>query len=245
MKISIITATLNRATELNETIKSVMEQAHTDIDYIIIDGGSTDNSIEIIEHWKQLYPNNIRYISQTDNGIYEAINKGIKIATGDVIGTLHAGDRFYSPNVLSIIDHRMSDPQINMIYGDVHYVNNSGRIVRKYSSKNFKPELLKIGIAPPHPSLFLRKSIFEKYGLYKENYLIGADFELFVRLMLVNNLPGHYLPLDMVEMSTGGLSTQLFHRIFTNNKEKYRALRENSINVCCFSLLKRYLYTLK
>lgn len=222
-----------------------MEQAHTDIDYIIVDGGSTDNSIEIIEHWKQLYPNNIRYISQTDNGIYEAINKGIKIATGDVIGTLHSGDRFYSPNVLSIIAHTMSDPQINMIYGDVHYVNNSGRIVRKYSSKKFKPELLKIGIAPPHPSLFLRKSIFEKYGLYKENYLIGADFELFVRLMLVNNLPGHYLPLDMVEMSTGGLSTQLFHRIFTNNKEKYRALRENSINVCCFSLLKRYLYTIK
>ena len=114
-----------------------------------------------------------------------------------------------------------------------------------YSASQFSEKLLLQGIAPPHPSLYMRRELFEKYGMYKEDYLIGADFDMFLRLIVGNRLEGKYLPLDMVTMTTGGLSTQLYHQFFTNNREKYRALKENSCNVSVYLLIKRYLYTLK
>lgn len=246
MKITVITATRNNAKTISHTVDSVMRQTHDDIDYIIIDGASTDGSMEVIADKQRQYPGRIRVISEPDNGVYQAINKGIRIARGEIIGTLHGNDRFTSPDILHHVNRVMADKAIEMIYGDVHYISpRSNRVTRHYSSADFTPELLKMGIAPPHPSLYLRKGIFSRYGLYKEDYLIGADFDMFLRLMIVNGIKGKYLPLDMVTMTTGGLSTRLFHRIFTNNREKYRALKENSVPVSCFSLLKRYLYTPK
>lgn len=244
MKITIITATRNNGATLNETINSVISQTHTDIDYIIIDGNSTDNSLDIIKQWQARYPDKIRYISESDNGVYNAINKGINLAKGEIIGLLHGNDYFSSSNILSQVAERFKSAQTDMIYGDINFVNKKGKCVRHYSSKNFTPQMLNIGIAPPHPSLYLRKNIHEKYGNYKEDYIVGADFELFIRLMLVYNIKGEYLPLNMVTMRTGGLSTQLKNRIFTNNKEKLRALKENGIQASFFSLLKRYKYYL-
>lgn len=246
MKITVITATRNNASTLHDTISSVMNQTHNDIDYIIIDGSSSDNSVDIIKQWQLRHPDKIRFISEPDNGVYQAINKGIRMAKGDIIGTLHGNDRFSSPDILNRISNAMQLHTADLIYGDVHFVKpGKNKCVRRYTSDKFRPEMLKIGIAPPHPSLYMRKEIFQQYGLYKEDYLIGADFEMFTRLMLTHSIKGIYLPVDMVTMTTGGLSTQLYHRIVTNNREKYRALRENNIKVNRFSLLKRYLYTLK
>lgn len=246
MKISIITVTLNAGQLLDITVNSVMKQSHPDIDYIIVDGASTDNSLEKAHTLAGLHPNRIRIISEPDNGIYEAINKGISIARGEIIGLLHAGDRFSSDTILEEIDSAMSRYDCPFIYGDVHYTNISRtKTTRKYTSLNFRKELLLRGFAPPHPSFYARREIFRKYGFYKENYMIGADFEMFVRLMLINNIEGRYLPLDMVEMAPNGLSAKLRHRLITNNIEKYRALRENSIKICRFSLLLRYLHIFK
>lgn len=245
MKITIITATYNNANFIEATIKSVLAQTYKNIEYIIIDGASNDGSLEIIKHYAEQYPQ-ISYLSEPDNGVYSAINKGIKMATGDIVGLLHGNDTFSSSIVLEQVAKMMSEGDVPFIYGDVKYTAPHGdKIVRYYSSAQFSIDKLLQGIAPPHPSLYMRKTLFDKYGLYKEDFLIGADFDMFLRLMVVNKLEGKYLPLDMVTMTTGGLSTRLYHQIFTNNREKYRALKENSCNVSVFLLLKRYLCTLK
>lgn len=245
MKISVITATLNNGVTLEATIKSVMQQTHNDVELIIVDGASTDNSVEIISRWQQLYPNKIRFVSEPDNGVYNAINKGLKMASGEVIGVLHGNDTFSSPHVLAQVAHAMNNDNIDFVFGDISYRDKAGKIVRYYSSAGYDKSMLRYGIAPPHPSLYVRKKTFDSIGLYKENYLIAADFDFFIRLMTVSDLPSQYLPIDMVTMSMGGLSTTLRHRIFTNNREKYRALRENGIKVCPLSLLKRYFYIYK
>ncbi|MBQ7041228.1 MAG: glycosyltransferase [Muribaculaceae bacterium] len=245
MKITIITATKNNGETLNETIYSVINQTHTDIDYIIIDGNSSDNSLDIIKQWQTKYPDKIRYISEPDNGVYNAINKGINLAEGEIIGLLHGNDYFSSSNILSQVAEKFKPSQIDMIYGNVNFVNKKGECIRYYSPKDFTPEMLNIGIAPPHPSLYLRKHIYDKYGKYKEDYIVGADFELFVRLMLIHNIKGEYLPLNMVTMRSGGLSTQFRNRIYTNSKEKYKALKENGIKIPLIKLLTRYFYYFK
>lgn len=246
MKVTIITATRNNASTLDATINSVMSQTYNDIDYIIIDGASTDNSVDIIKTWQQRHPDKIRFISEPDNGVYNAINKGISMAHGDIIGILHGNDFFSSQFIIENIVKSMNNDNIKFIYGDVAYINHpSNKIVRYYSARHFNNKMLLMGIAPPHPSLYVRRDIFSLVGLYKEDYLIGADFDFFIRLMLVNNIVGQYLPINMVTMTTGGLSTQFYHRIFTNNREKYRALRENGIKINRFALLKRYFYIFK
>ena len=192
------------------------------------------------------YSSIIKYISEPDDGVYSAINKGIKMASGDVVGLLHGNDFFSSIDVVAKVVKVFEDNLVPFVYGDVKYVKGKrDKVVRYYSASRFTKKLLLQGIAPPHPSLYMRRELFEKYGLYKEDYLIGADFDMFLRLIVRNNLTGRYLPLDMVTMTTGGLSTQIYHQIFTNNREKYRALKENSCNVSVYMLIKRYLYTIK
>lgn len=246
MKITIITATRNNETTIKNTIESVLSQTHGDVEHIIIDGASTDGSLSIIKDYADRYPDKIKYISEPDAGVYNAINKGIRMASGDVVGCLHGNDRFTSNNVLAEVAMAMNDEAVRMVYGDIHYVKSgSDKCVRYYSASDFTPEMLRRGIAPPHPSLYLRREMFEQYGLYTEKYLICGDFEMFVRLMLENGVEGYYLPIDMVAMTIGGLSTQLYHRLITNNREKYQVLKEKSIKISCFSLLKRYLCILK
>ncbi len=246
MKISVITVTLNNSIALEKTIKSVMEQTYSDIEHIIIDGGSIDGSLAIIKRWQQRFPDKIKYVSEADSGVYNAINKGIALATGDIIGLLHGNDFFSSDGILAQMVEKMNETKAPMIYGDIHYINpQDGNTVRNYSARDFSPEMLRKGIAPPHPSLYLRREIFKRHGVYKEDYRVAADFEMFVRLMLVNDVKAVYLPADMVTMTTGGLSTRLRHRLITNTAEKYRALKENGIKTNLFTLLMRYFYILK
>ncbi|MBQ7211826.1 MAG: glycosyltransferase [Muribaculaceae bacterium] len=242
MKATIITATRNDAPTIRSTMLSVLEQSHADIDYIVVDGMSTDGASDIIDSIS-LTDHRVRVVHERDNGVYQAINKGITLSEGEIVGTLHGNDRFTGGDVLAkVVEAFEENSDIDVVFGDVHFENKKGTIVRQYSSADFTPEKLLIGIAPPHPSLYVRRSVFDRFGFYKEDYLIGADFDMFLRLLYVNKVGYLRLGIDMVAMSLGGLSTQLFHRIVTNNREKYRALRENGVNVSRFALLKRYFY---
>ncbi|MCM1518761.1 MAG: glycosyltransferase [Pseudoflavonifractor sp.] len=246
MKISVITVTLNDAATIDGTIRSVAEQIYSDVEHIIIDGMSADGTDRIVEEWRERRPGHIRVVREPDSGIYNAINKGIALATGDVVGLLHGNDRLSSPDVLERVARCLDETRAAYLYGDLHYTRpRSDKVVRRYSSRRFDPSLLRVGIAPPHPTLYMRRPLFDTIGTYKEDYLIAADFDMFVRLMLTHQIPGTYLPCDMVTMTTGGLSTRLYHRLVTNNAEKMRALRENHVKASPFSILKRYLYIRK
>lgn len=245
MKITVITATRNDVKTITATIESVLGQTHADIDYIVIDGMSDDGTSEVVSRFASADPR-VRVVREADNGVYQAINKGITLAEGDIIGTLHGNDRFSDTKVLADVAgafqrHEAAD----ILFGDVHFEDRNGNTVRRYSTSGFTPQQLLIGIAPPHPSLYVRRRVFERFGLYKEDYLIGADFDMFVKLLYVNRQPYMRLDRDMVAMSLGGLSTRFYHRVLTNNREKLRALRENSVKVCPLSLLKRYFYNYK
>ena len=242
MKISVITVTLNNGELIKDTIHSVMSQNYPDIEYIIIDGGSTDGSEKIISEAAEKYGDKIKCITVPANGVYHAINCGIKMATGDIIGLLHGNDKFTSPDVLSLIASAFQDKNCMLTFGDVYYVNNqSKKVTRKYSSSKFTAADLQCLFAPPHPTLYVRRDVYEKYGLYKENYVTAADFEYIVRLIAKEKLPYKYIPEYMVEMTDGGMSTTLYNRLFTNPKEKIRGLRENGISVSISGIIHRYI----
>lgn len=244
MKISIITATLNNASYIRATIDSVMAQNYEDVEYIIVDGQSSDGSVDIIKSAINEYGNErIKLISIPANGVYNAINEGIKVATGDIIGLMHGNDRYAECDILTLVALAMkNEPECSVVFGDVFYVDkNIGKIVRNYRANGFTLERLRSLFAPPHPSLFVRKEVYEVYGLYKEDYITAADFEYIVRILGRERLKYKYLPVDMVAMTDGGMSTTLYNRLFTNPKEKFRGLVENGLKLSLSGVIKRYL----
>lgn len=245
MKISIITVTYNSSKTLADTINSVLLQSHTDFEYIIIDGKSTDETLNIIKKYEPEFKGKLKWISEQDHGIYDAMNKGIKIATGDIIGILNSDDFFSKSNILEIINATFNnDRQIDAIYGDVHFVNpeNLKKCTRYYSSKIFKRSLMKLGFMPAHPSFYLKKECFFKYGLYKTNYKIAADFEFLLRCIYINKAKIKYIPIDMVTMRTGGISTSGIKAHKLIMKEHLQAFHENNIYTNQFLLSLRYIY---
>lgn len=244
MKISVVTVCRNAGGLLGATLQSIVAQRGVDIESIIVDGASTDGTVDVISRFAAESPVPIKWVSEPDRGVYHAVNKGIAMASGDVVGLLHAGDRFSNHDVLGVVSGAFDDPALGFVYGDVSFVGSSGgRRVRVYRADRFKPGLLLNGYAPPHPSLYMRRGIFTSVGRYKEDYAVAADFEYFVRLMLVADcIKSRYLPINMVDMEPGGLSSRLVNRLWLNNKEKLRALRENGFKINPFRLLFRYLY---
>ena len=245
MKISIITVTYNSSKTLADTINSVLLQSHTDFEYIIIDGKSTDETLSIIKKYEPKFKGKLKWISEQDHGIYDAMNKGIKIATGDIIGILNSDDFFSRSNILEIINATFNnDKQIDAIYGDVHFVNpeNLKKCTRYYSSKIFKRSLMKLGFMPAHPSFYLKKECFSKYGLYKTNYKIAPDFEFLLRCIYIYKAKIKYIPIDMVTMRTGGISTSGIKAHKLIMKEHLQAFHENNIYTNHFLLSLRYIY---
>lgn len=243
MKVSIITATLNNADTLGRTIESVASQSHPELELVVVDGGSTDGSVDLLRSCDERFPNLMVWCTEPDSGVYAALNKGIRMATGDVVGVLHGNDYLVNTQVVArVVEALKADPATPYIYGDVHYFSAAGRCVRLYSGPERLAAALRRGIAPPHPGLYLRTEVLRRVGLYREDYRVAADYELFVRLALVHGLIGTYLPMDMVAMSLGGLSTRLANRLLTNNLEKMRALRENGVSRTGLGVLRRYFY---
>lgn len=209
MKITIITATFNSGTTLRDTINSILSQNYTDWQHVIVDGGSKDNTLEIIKEFEPQYNGRLKWISEKDNGIYDAMNKGIAMADGDVIGTLNSDDFYSSNDVLARVADALSSHEIDAVYGDIHYVNDDdlNTCVRYYSSKYFRRGMMRMGYQPAHPSLYCRKSIYDKYGCFDTSFKIAADFEYMLRLFYIHRIKTKYLGFDFVTMRTGGAST--------------------------------------
>lgn len=196
MKVSIITVVYNRADVIRDTIESVLSQTYKNIEYIIIDGASTDGTMDVVNEYKDKIS---KIISEPDRGLYDAINKGIKEATGDVIGLIHSDDFYLDNLVIQRVVDTFKKENKHMLFADLLYIkgDNKDKVLRYYSAKNFTVKKLKYGFVPPHPTLFVKKEVYEKYGLYKIDYKIAADYEMFVRLLLVNKLSFSYIHLPI------------------------------------------------
>ena len=231
LKISVITATFNSGKTLCDTIESVLGQSYPNIEHIIVDGGSKDDTIGIIKRYEPRYEGRLKWISEKDKGIYDAMNKGIAMATGDVIGILNSDDFYTGTDVVARLVSTMMTTGADAVYGDVHYVEDSNiaKCVRYYSSRKFRRWKMRLGWMPAHPSFYCRKSIYEKYGTFDISYKIGADFENLLRLIFVHRINTAYVPLDCVTMRTGGASTQGLksHRQILSDHQ--RAFRKNHV----------------
>lgn len=241
MKITIITATYNSSAHIADCMKSVNDQTYHDIEHIIVDGASKDNTLDIVNG----IPNRVgKIISEPDKGIYDAMNKGIQAATGDVIGILNSDDFFTSDDVIQTIADSFKNSDIDALYGDVHFVSpeNLSRSVRYYSSSVFKPSLFRFGFMPAHPSFYMKKECYDKYGLYALDYKIASDYDLLIRYLYKEKINYKYIKKDFVTMRTGGVSTENFNSRVTLNKEIVRACRKYGIYSNMFMLSLKYLY---
>ena len=244
MKVSIITATYNSEKTVADTIDSVLRQTYKDVELIIVDGASTDNTLAVVDRYKPVLGDRLKVISEKDEGLYYAMNKGIAAATGEVVGILNSDDFYTSSNILEEVVHKLSDPNIDAVYGDVHYVNEADlqKCVRYYSSRIFKRSLMRLGFMPAHPSFYIKRECILKYGLYKTHYKIAADFEFLLRTIFVYKIKTLYLPIDMVTMRTGGASTAGVEAYKQIMQEHLKAFKENHVYTNRIILSLRYIY---
>lgn len=217
LKISIITVCFNSATTIENTIVSVAGQKNVDVEHIIVDGASIDSTIDIVNKYKSIS----KFISEPDRGIYDAMNKGIAIATGDVIGTLNADDFYVNDNVLEDVAQVFLDTNIDACYGDLVYVSqkNTNNIVRYWKSRSYVLGLFKSGWMPAHPTFFVRKGVYERLGSFDLNYKIASDFELLFRLIEQYKINTKYIPKILVKMRLGGTTNKSLSNILIQNKE--------------------------
>jgi len=243
MKISIITVCYNSEKYIRSTIESVLNQTYENIEYIVIDGCSKDGTVAITKEYEPKFNGRMKWISESDKGIYDAMNKGIKMATGDVVGILNSDD-FYIENTVikQVVDTFVQNKETQIVFGDVLFVNpdNLDKTVRYYRSKNFTPKRFRFGFMPAHPTFFTYKTNFDKIGYYKIKYTIAADFELLLRFMLLSKLKYKYIPLVFMKMRTGGISTKSYKSKIILNKEIARACKENGIKTNTFYIYSKY-----
>lgn len=244
MLISIVTVAYNSADTIADTLHSVLQQTYTDIEYWVIDGASTDDTLSIIRQWEPRFEGRLHVLSEPDHGIYDAMNKGVARCSGDVIGILNSDDFLSSPTVISQIAQAFQhDAQLGAVFGDVHFVSPSdlNRCVRYYSGRLYRPWLAPYGYMPPHPSLYVRCSIYQQYGAYLPQFKISADYELITRLFYVHHVPYRYLHLDVVTMRTGGASTDSWSSRQLGTEEDLQACRLLHVRTNRFMIHIKYL----
>ncbi|WP_150468043.1 glycosyltransferase family 2 protein [Francisella sp. SYW-9] len=241
MKVSIITVCYNSAETIENTIKSVLLQTYQDIEYIIVDGGSYDTTLDILAKYESRIS---KIISESDDGIYDAMNKGIALATGDIVGILNSDDCYSDSSVIDNIVKEFKQNDKDMLFADLMFVNESSKILRYYSAKRFTPNKLKFGIMPPHPTLFVKKSVYDKYGVYRLDFKIAADYEIFVRFLLVNRLSYTYLNKCIIKMLVGGVSTSNLQSKKIINQETMKALKINGIKANYWCISTKYVVKL-
>ncbi len=226
MKISIITVCYNSAATIAKTFKSVSEQTYTNIEYIVVDGGSKDETLGIIKKNEKIIS---KWISEPDKGLYDAMNKGISLASGDYIGILNSDDTFFSDDVIEKVVLFLKKNSVDASIGDIVQHNTIDELKRTYSSRNWQPKKLKIGFMPPHPSIFFRKSLFKQYGNYHLDFDIAADYELIIRFFLANNITWKYSGITTTAMLIGGLSSSGINSYKKVTKEINIGLQRNGI----------------
>lgn len=239
MKISIITICYNSTETLEKTILSVAGQSHKNIEYIVVDGCSNDGTLDII---KKNQDKISRWISEPDKGLYDAMNKGIAMATGDLIGILNSDDTFYSDTVVAEIAHFHQQNDIEASIGNIIQHKQDGKIIRLYSSKYWNPEKLKIGFMPPHPSIFIKRELFNKFGQYSTDFIIGGDYELVTRFFLKNKINWKYSHITTTAMLFGGLSSSGSSSYELITIEIQKALLMNGLEVNLFKIRFRFLW---
>ncbi len=227
-RVSIITAVYNRGATLATAIESVLKQTGVEIEYIVVDGMSNDDTVKVITNYSDQLAS---YIREPDEGIYDALNKGLRAATGDIIGFVHADDMLANPNVISHIVNVFESQPVDGVYGDLVYVaaDTPDRLVRYWKSGSFIPGRFRWGWMPPHPTFYLKREIYEKFGGYRSDFEISADYELLVRMMVKHQIQVGYLDEVVVRMRTGGKSNSSLHNRLLANREDLRAWTVNGM----------------
>ena len=238
MKVSIITTVLNSAHTIGDCILSVISQNFNNIEYIVIDGGSNDGTIDIIKKYEDKIT---RWISEKDNGIYDALNKGIRLATGDIIGFLHSDDLYYDNNVISDVVEVFTDSKVDSCYGDLVYVdrNNTDRLIRYWKAGTYKRSSFKYGWMPPHPTFFCKRDVYEKYGLFNLSFPLAADYELMLRFLYKYEVSTEYIQKVLIKMRVGGTSRPGSYTL-KSVIENYRSWKVNGLNYPPTMLLKPF-----
>lgn len=234
MKISLITVSYNSAKTIADTINSIRAQSYPDIEYVIVDGASSDQTLKLIN--SSYYPG-IVLISEPDNGIYDAMNKGVDIATGDVIGILNSDDVYQDSEVIKdVMTYFMSDPDLDILYGDLVYVKTDdlSKVVRKWRSRPTYPNFFEHANVPPHPTLFLKKQVYNQVGRFDLRYKLAADYEFMLRVFKKFDFKSRYVPRLMVKMRLGGATNKNIKNILNGNKEIILAWRNNGFPVPLF-----------
>lgn len=239
MKISIITVCYNSAKTIEKTFQSVQSQTYKNIEYIVVDGMSSDPTSDIIENNKDIIS---KYVSESDKGLYDAMNKGIQLATGDIVGILNSDDIFTDDYVLENIAKFHSENNIEVSVGNIIQFNEEGKTVRKYSAKNWNPEKLKIGFMPPHPAIFFKKELFNKFGDYQLDFIIAADYELITRFFLKHNISWKFSNITTTSMLIGGVSSSGFSSYQLISKEIKKAMIINNINFSYLQVKLRFFW---
>ncbi|WP_331774328.1 glycosyltransferase family 2 protein [Sulfurospirillum sp. 1612] len=239
MKISIITVVWNNKNTIQDAIDSVLNQTYKDIEYIVIDGASTDGTVEII----QSYGDRIsKFVSESDKGLYDAMNKGIALATGDAIGILNSDDFYTDEFVIEKIAKEFESKHVDSVFADLVYVkpDDVNKVVRYYDSSYFTPSKFAYGWMPAHPTFFVKRKYYRKYGVFKTDYKIAADYEILTRFLAKYSISYSYLKEPIIKMRIGGISTQGLKSNYILNKEIIRACKENNIYTNWFMVLSKY-----
>lgn len=237
MKISVITAVYNNQATLADTLNSILAQDYRNTELIVVDGASTDGTLEVI----QRYAGQIaQIVSEPDRGIYDALNKGIRLATGDIVGFLHSDDIFADNQVLTRIAAALANPSVDACYGDLCYVRQDKpeRVVRYWRAGRYHPRLLARGWMPPHPTFYARRELYERFGGFDLNYRIAADYDCLLRFLGKGHIHCAYIPEVLVHMRLGGISNRSLPNLLRKSREDYRALRQNQIDGFSALLLK-------
>ena len=244
MKVSIITVCYNAAETIESTIESVSGQNYPDVEHIVVDGCSTDGTLDVVSSHRGKID---KFISEPDEGIYDAMNKGLELASGEIIGLLNADDIYADETVIKRAVEMMRDKDLDALYADVEFFSKGDvyRPVRRYSSANFSPANIAKGAMLAHPTLFLRREVYQRFGKFRTDYRISGDFEFVARIFRDGSLRYFYLPEVLVKMRMGGISTSGFGNTVLLNREVLRACQENGIQTSMLKILSKYPLKLK
>jgi glycosyltransferase involved in cell wall biosynthesis len=239
LKISVITAVYNRVATIGDALDSVRAQTWPDVQHVVIDGASTDGTLELLQARRSGIA---MLVSEPDKGIYDALNKGIALATGDVIGLMHSDDLYADERVLADVAAAFGDAQVDAVYGDLDYVaqEDTSRVIRRWRSGEYTPSLLARGWMPPHPTLYLRRQVIERWGGFDATYQIAADYDAVLRYFGRGSIRPAYVPRVLVRMRAGGESNRSVSRILRKSKEDYAALRRNKVGGIATLALKNF-----